>query len=427
MLLVGLAGAPFLWAGVPPAVVHNGLLIAALASSAWAIGRARPSADRRPVRRRPRRRHRRLRAVSLRAHRPPGAAVADVDAAGAARAARASSSGRARRPVWRSAPASPASCCAASTTACSSRSSPASPGSRWSWRSGLKPRLALSHRARGHPARAGRRALPRALRRQPRRARPALGHRDRPLQRASRPTTWRVPAFNALRGGDGPDRRARALPGRGGDRPRRVRARRPRAAACGGSMPPWRRSPSTPRSACTASRSACCRPRCRRSATCARRHASPASPWSRWPRWRRWARPASRARFASRGGWPAILGLAVAAVRGGVLVAAAAARRHAQADDGRPLAGDAARGHRDPRAAGAAAGPACGLRDLAPGPLDPPLAPARERLQRVHAAGLRATRWRYGDVPRRQLDRAPAPAVGRLCRRPPAELPTTTA
>ncbi|MEO5824031.1 MAG: hypothetical protein ABIT71_26285 [Vicinamibacteraceae bacterium] len=37
MLLVGLAGAPFLWAGVPPAVVHNGLLIAALASSAWAM------------------------------------------------------------------------------------------------------------------------------------------------------------------------------------------------------------------------------------------------------------------------------------------------------------------------------------------------------------------------------------------------------
>jgi hypothetical protein len=36
MLLVGLAGAPFLWAGVPPAVVHNGLLLAALATSAWA-------------------------------------------------------------------------------------------------------------------------------------------------------------------------------------------------------------------------------------------------------------------------------------------------------------------------------------------------------------------------------------------------------
>ena len=37
MLLVGLAGAPFLWAGVPPAVVHNGLLIAAFATSAWAM------------------------------------------------------------------------------------------------------------------------------------------------------------------------------------------------------------------------------------------------------------------------------------------------------------------------------------------------------------------------------------------------------
>jgi hypothetical protein len=36
MLLVGLAGAPFLWMGVPHAVVHNGLLIAAMASSAWA-------------------------------------------------------------------------------------------------------------------------------------------------------------------------------------------------------------------------------------------------------------------------------------------------------------------------------------------------------------------------------------------------------
>jgi hypothetical protein len=37
MLLVGLAGAPFFWAGVPPAVVHTGLLLAALASSAWAM------------------------------------------------------------------------------------------------------------------------------------------------------------------------------------------------------------------------------------------------------------------------------------------------------------------------------------------------------------------------------------------------------
>jgi hypothetical protein len=37
MLLVGFAGAPFLWAGVPPAIVHNGLLIAAFATSAWAM------------------------------------------------------------------------------------------------------------------------------------------------------------------------------------------------------------------------------------------------------------------------------------------------------------------------------------------------------------------------------------------------------
>lgn len=37
MLLVGLAGTPFLWAGVPPAVVHDGLLIAAIVSSAWAM------------------------------------------------------------------------------------------------------------------------------------------------------------------------------------------------------------------------------------------------------------------------------------------------------------------------------------------------------------------------------------------------------
>ena len=37
MLLVGVAGAPFFWAGVPPAIVHNGLLIAAFTSSAWAM------------------------------------------------------------------------------------------------------------------------------------------------------------------------------------------------------------------------------------------------------------------------------------------------------------------------------------------------------------------------------------------------------
>ena len=37
MLLVGLAGAPFIWAGVPPAAVHNGLLVLAFASSSWAM------------------------------------------------------------------------------------------------------------------------------------------------------------------------------------------------------------------------------------------------------------------------------------------------------------------------------------------------------------------------------------------------------
>ncbi|MFL5331816.1 MAG: hypothetical protein ACJ8H8_01250, partial [Geminicoccaceae bacterium] len=37
LLLVGLAGAPFLWAGVPPAVVQNGLVLAAIVTSAWAM------------------------------------------------------------------------------------------------------------------------------------------------------------------------------------------------------------------------------------------------------------------------------------------------------------------------------------------------------------------------------------------------------
>jgi hypothetical protein len=37
MLLVGLVGAPFFWAGVPPALIHDGLLIAAIVSSAWAM------------------------------------------------------------------------------------------------------------------------------------------------------------------------------------------------------------------------------------------------------------------------------------------------------------------------------------------------------------------------------------------------------
>lgn len=36
MLLVGLAGAPFFWAGVPPWAIHNGLLLVAVATSAWA-------------------------------------------------------------------------------------------------------------------------------------------------------------------------------------------------------------------------------------------------------------------------------------------------------------------------------------------------------------------------------------------------------
>jgi hypothetical protein len=37
MLLVGLLGAPFIWAGVPPAAVQNGLLWLAFASSGWAM------------------------------------------------------------------------------------------------------------------------------------------------------------------------------------------------------------------------------------------------------------------------------------------------------------------------------------------------------------------------------------------------------
>jgi hypothetical protein len=36
MLLVGLAGAPFIWAGAPPAAVHNGLMVTAFVTSAWA-------------------------------------------------------------------------------------------------------------------------------------------------------------------------------------------------------------------------------------------------------------------------------------------------------------------------------------------------------------------------------------------------------
>jgi hypothetical protein len=37
LLLVGLAGAPFIWAGLPPAVVHNGLVLAAFATSGWGM------------------------------------------------------------------------------------------------------------------------------------------------------------------------------------------------------------------------------------------------------------------------------------------------------------------------------------------------------------------------------------------------------
>ena len=36
MLLVGLTGAPFIWAGAPPAAVQNGLMVAAFVTSAWA-------------------------------------------------------------------------------------------------------------------------------------------------------------------------------------------------------------------------------------------------------------------------------------------------------------------------------------------------------------------------------------------------------
>jgi hypothetical protein len=37
LLLVGLAGAPFIWLGVPVAIVHNGLLVAAFVTSGWAM------------------------------------------------------------------------------------------------------------------------------------------------------------------------------------------------------------------------------------------------------------------------------------------------------------------------------------------------------------------------------------------------------
>ena len=63
------------------------------------------------------------------------------------------------------------------------------------------------------------------------------------------------------------------------------------------------------------------------------------------------------------------------------------------------------------------------LRNVAPGAVDPPLAAARERLQRVPPDVLRQHAHRDEDVPRRELDRTPAPAVRRLRRRPPLQLP----
>jgi hypothetical protein len=37
LLLVGLVGAPFIWLGIPAAIVHNGLLVAAFVTSGWAM------------------------------------------------------------------------------------------------------------------------------------------------------------------------------------------------------------------------------------------------------------------------------------------------------------------------------------------------------------------------------------------------------
>jgi hypothetical protein len=66
--------------------------------------------------------------------------------------------------------------------------------------------------------------------------------------------------------------------------------------------------------------------------------------------------------------------------------------------------------------------------NLAPGQVDQPLAAARERLQRVHAAGLQQHADCDGNVPRRQLDRTPAPAVVDFVRRSAAGTsPMTTA
>ena len=156
------------------------------------VGRAGPSADRRPVRRRPRRRHRRLRAVSLRAHRPPGAAVADVDAAGPARAARPR---RAATPGGRSGarrlPRRPAA------VQHLLRRVPRGLRRRRLDRAGggARPEAAprAVHRRRGDPARAGGGAVPRPVRRQPRRRTvPARPPRS-PSTAPSRPTTWPCP------------------------------------------------------------------------------------------------------------------------------------------------------------------------------------------------------------------------------------------
>ena len=386
MLLVGLAGAPFLWAGVPPAVVHNGLLIAGARHVGLGLGGARAAADRRPRRRGRRRRHRRLRAVPLRAHRPPRAAVAAVDAAGAAgaaRARRAAAAGRrpgARRLPRRAAPLQHL------LRRVPGASSPASPGSRW-WRRTASGRASLAvHRGRGPAAGHGRGALsaPYAASRDAhgrarRRRSPSTAPRP-PTTCASRPSTLRG-------GGDGPlQRGTRALPRRRRDRPggrrpvggtgrmrwvyvalagvrlrcvaRRARPDVPRAAGrrAAARQPPRGgplRQPHPGRSgrAGRHRRAAALRARVAARATGRR---SSASPWhSAWS-------SSGRGRSAPR--------------------------RPAPADARRPLAGDAAGRHGDPRAAGAVACTISGCYEtLASGPVDPPLAAARERLQRLPA------------------------------------------
>ena len=184
MLLVGLAGAPFLWAGVPPAVVHNGLLIAALASSAWAS--------------------------AVLAHRLTGdrfaAVLAGVIVGFApyrfAHIAHLELQWLMWMPlallalhalVERPRPAAGLAlgACLAAQLLCSIYYGvflAVFAGVAWIAlvvAQGLKPRLALSTAARGDPARAGCGAVPRPVRRQPRRSRSPLGHRDRPAQRAA--------------------------------------------------------------------------------------------------------------------------------------------------------------------------------------------------------------------------------------------------